>query len=376
LGLAFNSMRQALTAALRQSEERLARVLDTAHEAFVGMDAAGRIVDWNPLAEKTFGWSREEALGRLLAETIIPERYRDSHRRGLERFLETGEGPVLNRRFEITGLHREGHEFPIELAIWPLRWRDGYLFHAFLHDITERKRTEQSLAEKSAQLEAANRELEAFSYSVSHDLRAPLRSIDGFSRVLQEDFEGKLGVDGGDALQRIRAATQRMGQLIDDLLNLARISRAELRPSRVDLSEVARDLVKDFQRDRHSPKGAEVIVAEGVVANGDPQLLRIVLENLIGNALKFTSKTAGARIDFGWRQDEGRSVYFVRDNGAGFEMAYAAKLFGAFQRLHAADEFPGTGIGLATVQRIIHRHGGNVWAEGAAGKGATFSFTL
>jgi PAS domain S-box-containing protein len=249
LALAFDSMRQALVAAMRRSEERLARVLDTAHEAFVGMDAAGHIVDWNPLAEKTLGWSREEVLGRSLADTIIPERYREPHRRGLARFLESGEGPALNRRFEMTALHRDGHEFPIELVIWPRRWRDGYLFNALLHDISDRKRAEQSLAQKSGELEAANRELEAFSYSVSHDLRAPLRSIDGFSRVLQEDFEGKLGADGEDALRRIRTAAQRMGLLIDDLLKLARVSRAELRRVSVDLSEMARGLMSEFQTD-------------------------------------------------------------------------------------------------------------------------------
>jgi PAS domain S-box-containing protein len=373
LALAFNKMGQALSAKLQQGEESLARVLDTAQEAFVAIDAAGRIVDWNPLAEKTFGWSRQEVMGRLLTETIIPERYREPHSRGLARFLETGDGPVLNRRFEITALHREGREFPVELLIWPQRWKDGYLFSALLHDITERKRAEQSMAEKNVQLEVANRELEAFSYSVSHDLRAPLRSIDGFSRLLQEDYEGKLGAAGEDALRRIRAATQRMGDLIDDLLGLARVSRAELGRTTVDLSELARDLMKDFRR---GEPHVEVIVAGGASADGDPRLLRIALENLIGNAFKFASKKADPRVEFGWRQDGARTVYFVRDNGAGFEMAYAAKLFGAFQRLHAADEFPGTGIGLATVQRIIHRHGGSVWAEGTVGEGATFSFTL
>ena len=226
-----------------------------------------------------------------------------------------------------------------------------------------------------AALEASNKELDAFSYSVSHDLRAPLRSIDGFSQVLQEEFEGRLSADGEDALRRIRGATQRMGQLIDDLLKLSTVTRAELRRERVDLSEMARSVGLEFSQ-RKPKRQVEVRIADGAVVEADPRLLRIVIENLMDNAFKFTSKRADARIEFGTREDDGRAVYFVRDNGVGFDMAYVGKLFGAFQRLHSAVEFPGTGIGLATVQRIIHRHGGSVRAVGAPGEGATFSFTL
>ena len=233
----------------------------------------------------------------------------------------------------------------------------------------------EELHRKVVQLEAANSELEAFSYSVSHDLRAPLRSIDGFSQVLQEESGDRLGADGEDALRRIRGAARHMGQLIDDLLKLSKVTRAELHRERVDLSEMARSVALELSR-REPRRQAEVRIADGAVIEADPRLLRIVIENLMDNAFKFTSKRADARIEFGTREDDGRAVYFVRDNGVGFDMAYAGKLFGAFQRLHSTVEFPGTGIGLATVQRIVHRHGGSVRAEGAPGEGATFSFTL
>jgi PAS domain S-box-containing protein len=234
---------------------------------------------------------------------------------------------------------------------------------------------EQRVIERTAQLETANQELEAFSYSVSHDLRAPLRSIDGFSRILMKDFAGKLDDDGQDSFRRIRAATQRMGQLIDDLLELSRVTRAELRRERVDLSALARAVVEDLRR--HEPgRSAEVVVAEGVVAVGDPHLLRAVMENLLGNAWKFTSKCAHARIEFGAVQQEGQTTYFVRDDGAGFDPTYAEKLFGTFQRLHSTTDFPGTGVGLATVQRIVRRHGGRVWADGNVNQGAIFHFNL
>jgi len=231
------------------------------------------------------------------------------------------------------------------------------------------------VVERTIQLEAANRELEAFSYSVSHDLRAPLRGIDGFSQALLEDYADTLDDQGRDYLRRVRSATQRMAGLIDDLLNLSRITRGELRREAVDLSAQARSVAEQL-RQAQPERQVEFHIADGLTAEGDPRLLRIALENLLGNAWKFTGKTDPAVIEFGLRRERGEAIYFVRDNGAGFDMAYAGKLFGAFQRLHDVREFEGTGIGLATVQRIIRRHGGRVWAEGESGHGATFHFTL
>ncbi len=206
-------------------------------------------------------------------------------------------------------------------------------------------------------------------------MRAPLRSIDGFSQALLEVYTNKLDEQGQDYLRRVRAASQRMGQLIDDLLALSRVTRSEMRREEVDLSALAQVVAAELQHSQPE-RQVEFVIAPGVVVNGDAGLLRVVLENLLGNAWKFTGKKAQARIEFGVSEHNGKPTYFIRDNGAGFNLAYADRLFGAFQRLHSGEEFSGTGVGLATVQRIIHRHGGKVWAQGEVEQGATFHFTL
>jgi light-regulated signal transduction histidine kinase (bacteriophytochrome) len=234
---------------------------------------------------------------------------------------------------------------------------------------------ERRVAARTAALEGANHELEAFSYSVSHDLRAPLRSIDGFSHALVTEYGDKLDAEGQRYLERIRAATRRMAGLIDDLLNLARITRAELRWTSVDLSALAGQVAAELHR--HDPERTTPIhIAAGVASRGDARLLTIVLENLLGNAWKFTGKHAAAEIWFDEQRRDGRTVYCVRDSGAGFDMKYADKLFAPFHRLHGATEYDGVGVGLATVQRIIARHGGQIWAEAEVDRGATFFFTL
>jgi len=224
-------------------------------------------------------------------------------------------------------------------------------------------------------LQAVNKDLESFCYSVSHDLRAPLRAIDGFSCLLLERYASALDAQGQHYLQRVREGTVHMGQLIEDMLSLSRATLSEMHPRPVDLSAMAHNVIDPLQATTPD-RQVEFVIAPAVQAEGDANLLRLVLDNLIGNAWKFTSKAPLARIEFGQTQQNGEVVYFVRDNGAGFDMAYVHKLFGAFQRLHAGAEFEGTGIGLATVRRIVSRHGGRVWAEGAVGKGATFFFTL
>ena len=233
----------------------------------------------------------------------------------------------------------------------------------------------ETRAELVRDLEHKNRELESFSYAVSHDLRAPLRRIDSFSRAILESQGDTLDESGRRYLDRVREASQQMSQLIDDVLYLSRVTRADLREQDVDLSSLAQLILTRLQESEPARK-VEVKVRPGVVVTGDGQLLRIALENLIENAWKFTSKQAESRIEFGVTQASGEPTYFIRDNGAGFNMTYVDRLFGPFQRLHAHGDFPGSGIGLATVQRIIHRHGGRVWAEGLVGQGATFQFTL
>jgi len=288
------------------------------------------------------------------------------------------------RRFR----RKSGENIWAQVSATPVFNKDGIYEGSFgmVTDTTERKLAEGEIRklnqdlekrvdQRTAQLETANRELEAFAYSVSHDLRAPLRGIDGFSQLLLEQHNDQLDDKAKGYLGRVRGGAQRMAQLIDDLLNLSRVSRSEMTIQRVDLSQVARKVAEELQA-TNPRRDVRFEIQGGVEAVGDGRLLRIVLENLLGNAWKYTSKHLSARIEFGMRnQSEGR-VFFVRDDGAGFDMQYVHKLFGAFQRLHTSTDFPGTGIGLATVQRIINRHGGNVWAEGREEQGATFYFSI
>lgn len=242
-------------------------------------------------------------------------------------------------------------------------------------DITERRKDAAALKSAKEAAEAANHELEAFSYSVAHDLRAPLRAIDGFSQALEEDCAGQLDADGKSHLRRVRASTREMSQLIDGLLGLSRLTRGDIVRQQIDLSRIAEESGAKL-REAYPLQAVELVIRPGLLADGDARLVKAALDNLLGNAWKFSSKRADPRVEFGSKIEEDHTVYFVRDNGAGFDQAYADKLFGAFQRLHGASEFEGSGIGLATVQRIVRRHGGRVWAEGEVGRGATFYFTL
>jgi PAS domain S-box-containing protein len=378
--------RRRVEAALRQSEARKAAILETALDGVITMDHEGKIIEFSPAAEKLFGFTSADVVGRAVADTLIPPALREPHRRGLEHYLTTGQGPVLNRRLELSALRADQTEFPVELAITRIGNDEPPLFTGFVRDITERKQAEAQIRalnvdlegrvlERTAQLEAAMRELEAFSYSVSHDLRAPLRQIDGFAQALLEDYADRLDDEGRQDLRWIRGGTQRMGHLIDDLLKLSRITRAELHHESVDLSAVAQEVAAEL-RQVDPDRKVQVQIAPNLVVMGDPGPLRVALENLLGNAWKFTRGKFHAHIEFGTAPCEGGVGFYVHDNGVGFDMSYADKLFGAFQRLHSEAEFEGTGIGLATVQRIVHRHGGRVWADGAVGEGATIWFTL
>lgn len=501
--------------ALRESEARVRAVLDSALSAVVVINVDGAIIDWNARAEKMFGWSRAEALGLNLADSIIPHRYREGHNRGMRHYLATGAGPVLNRSLEMSALRRDGSEFPVELSINPLRtgdvvtfcgfvtditerkhaedqikttlkevsdlkaamdehaivaitnpqgrityvndkfcaiskysreeligqdhrivnsghhpskfirnlwttiargqvWhgeicnraKDGsaywvdttivpfldahgkpYQYVAIRADITERKRAEEELgrlnrelearvASRTAQLETANQELEAFSYSVSHDLRAPLRHIDGFSSMLASRAIGSLDEKSRHYLTTISEAARRMGQLIDDLLTFSRIGRAELHHATFNLNQLVEDVRKTLPPDPNAPP-IDWKIDPLPDVQGDAALVRQVFANLIDNAVKYSRKNPHPRIEIGClATPPGEIGVFVRDNGAGFDMKYANKLFGVFQRLHSSAEFEGTGVGLANVRRIVQRHGGRIWAEAKVDEGATFSFTL
>jgi light-regulated signal transduction histidine kinase (bacteriophytochrome) len=258
---------------------------------------------------------------------------------------------------------------------------EGYVY-AVVEDITERKQSElhilelnQALELRRAELEAANKELEAFSYSVSHDLRAPLRAIDGFSQAILEDYQDRLDSTGQDYLRRLRAAAQRMGHLIDDMLQLSRITRADLVVAEVDLSAMAIDIATELTQ-REPQRVVDFRISPDLITMGDAQLLRIALTNLFENAWKFTARREISIITFASRDEDQGPIYFIQDNGVGFDMAYVNKLFQAFQRLHDAREFPGTGIGLAIVHRVIQKHGGKIWAQAEPESGATFYFSL
>lgn len=353
---------------------------------FLCLPAPGWPVEYVSESVSQWGYAKEDFLsGKLGYLDVIPP----EERKKIADLVETKAREGMDYLWE---------EHRFIKADGKTIWINGYMhvvrdtrgnvirYHGYFLDITPRKALEEKLKEvnrtleekvalRTQELEALNKELEAFAYSVSHDLRAPLRAIDGFSQALLEDYEAKLDEEGKDDLRRVRSATQKMAQLIDDILVLSRVGRRELRLEKVNLSAMAEELAREL-RESDPQRQVQWVIAPGVEVMADGELLRIAMSNLIGNAWKYTSKKEKARIEFGVLDGEGRKVYFIRDNGAGFDMRYVNKLFVPFQRLHSASEFPGTGVGLATAQRVIRRHQGSIWAEGRAGEGATFYFTL
>ncbi len=358
----------------KQIEDELRRqaaLLDLAHDAILVRDLQSKVVYWNRGAEETYSWSAKEAVGRLvheLLQTRFPVPLPDIE----AAFLQNGEWEG-----ELQHFTHEGRSIVVA-SRWSLqRDRNGAPANILEinRDISDRKQLEDSLRQRTLELENSVAELEAFSYSVSHDLRAPLRSVDGFSQILLEDYRDEVDAEGQDYLRRIRVASQNMGQLIDALLQLSRVMRSELAREPVDLSLLALSTAALIQKAEPS-RQVRLHIANGLQARGDRRLLGVALQNLLQNAWKFTARNPDPNIEFGSTQKDGTTAYYVRDNGIGFDMTYVGKLFTPFQRLHAREQFEGTGIGLATVQRIIKRHGGRVWAEGAVGKGATFYFSL
>lgn len=371
-------------------------------EGLYQLDENGRLVYLNPAGERMLGYSLTEIRGRKMHDLIHSHQPESDDSPGkeclLQRVLQDGESQYEHQDYF---RRADGSSIPVEYTSSPLVV-NGQITGVVLsfRDISERKHAEakerrarweieaksteiarlnaeleQRVRLRTAELETSNRELEAFSYSVSHDLRAPLRSIDGFSHILLEEHGDELDADARHCLSRVRAASQHMGQLIDALLQLSRVTRADMQRETVDLSALAQTIV-DGLKQTAPARQIQVCIAPGLHASGDPRLLQVALQNLLGNAFKFTSKQERAEIQFGSLQQDGSTVFYVRDNGAGFQMEYANKLFGAFQRLHGVSEFEGTGIGLATVQRIVRRHGGRIWGEGEPDRGATFYFTL
>ena len=367
-------VRKLAEAGLRESERILQSLVNSAAAGIISVDDDGMVQSINPAAETLFGYRPDEIVGRSVS-TLMTTSYRDEQSSTLSNHERTAESTIIDASRELEAIRKDGTVFPIELAVGEV-WSGGRKsFTGIITDVTERKLAEEERANHALALEAANKELEAFSYSVSHDLRAPLRSINGFSQALLDDCSDELGESGRHYLHRVKASSERMAELIDDLLQLSRITRSEMKREHVDLSAIAGSIAAAAQRSQPE-RQVQFDIAEGLADQGDGRLLLVVLENLLSNSWKFTAKQPQGQIEFGSEWFDGVPAYFVRDNGAGFDMAYSGKLFGAFQRLHPVSEFEGTGVGLAIVQRVIHRHGGEVWAESAVGQGATFYFTL
>ncbi len=492
---------------LEQSEKQIATIIEAAPDSVIVIKSNSEVVRWNDEAERTLGWRSEEAVGKYLYDLIIPHRFRDAHKKGLHRFLQTGEGPVLNRRIELPALRRDGTEVQMEFSISPVKMKDEYYFISFLRDITQRKEMEKararliSIIESSPdfigfadakttailyinragrkmcgigpdenasnykianvhpdwtnkllretalpvavekgfwygecaflntknkkeipvlmslhahksetgepeifstisrditekkqkddeiielnkdlgltvdQLQVVNKELESFSYSVSHDLRAPLRAIHGYAKILSEDYSSGLDDDAKHMIKAIMNNSVKMAQLIDELLSFSRLGRKELQKTRVDMKDLAESALREVKEFMPGGK-AHVKIQPLLPAEADYSLMNHVFVNLISNAIKFSSGREHPEVEIGSYKKDDENVYFVKDNGVGFDMQYYNKLFGVFQRLHTRDEFEGTGVGLAIVKRIISKHGGKVWADSKPDKGATFYFTL
>jgi PAS domain S-box-containing protein len=351
---------------------RLAAIVDSSDDAIIGKTLEGVITSWNESAHRIFGYTAAEIVGRPVALLIPADRANEEP--SIREKLARGERV---EHFDTIRLHKDGREIHVSVAMSPVRDSAGVLIGAskIARDITERRRADEALRRAKETAEAAIRELEAFSYSVAHDLRAPLRGMSGFAHVLHATYHDKLDADGQDWLQEIVLNARKMGSLIDALLSLGRLTRNEPRLEPVDLSALVHTTARQLSA-TEPDRAVQWVVAEHLTEELDPDLARALIENLVGNAWKFTGRLPLARIEFGTTPRDGSRAYFVRDNGAGFDMAFASKLFGHFQRLHSVDEFPGTGIGLATVQRIVHRHGGIAWAEGVVDGGATFWFSF
>ena len=378
--------------ALKTSEKRVRAIINNATDAFLGMDRHGLVTEWNASAEQTFGWKREEILGKTIKDTIIPHHMREAHFKGLARYLQTGEGPVLNRRLELSALHKEGREFPIEICISEVDAEDGAAFFAFVHDISERKRNEDAirtakeqlehrvqertseLTEQTLELTRSNEELARFAYVSSHDLKEPLRVVSLHTQLLGARHGDQLNAEAKECIRTVVEGATRMQKLIDGLLVYARVGRSEESLATVDCTGLLGRVVANLQASI-SEAGGEVKHGLLPVVEAREAQLTQVFQNLISNAIKFHGESPPL-IEVGSKELESEYQFSVRDCGIGIDPEYQKKIFEIFQRLHGRETYPGTGIGLSVCKKIIELHGGRIWVESEEGRGATFFFTL
>jgi PAS domain S-box-containing protein len=365
----------------KEEEQKFRNLLESAPDAMVIVDRDGLVQIINAQTERLFGYSREELIGKPV-ELLMPQRFHAQHVGHRDRYSESPRPREMGVGLELSGRRKDGTEFPIEISLSPFKTQGGTFISSAIRNVSDRRHAEEEirklnsvLRDRVAELNAVNKELESFSYSVSHDLRAPLRHIDGFARILKEEYAGELSQDGVRYLDRVLDAANHMGHLVDDLLNLARIGRREIARQRVQLEDVVREAIAELPPETPE-RNIEWLIEPLAYAECDPGLMKLAFSNLLSNSAKFTRTREHAVIEVGECESRGAPAYFVRDNGVGFDPRYADKLFGVFQRLHRQEDFEGTGIGLATVQRIIRRHGGEIWAESHPDCGATFFFTL
>lgn len=365
---------QKTAEALKRAEEQVRLIIDTAYDAFIRIDGAGRITDWNRAAEIVFGWSRDEVVGKPMAEVIIPLQDREAHRLGFQRFLLTGVGPFLNKRVELTALHRQGHGFPVEATIWPSRTGEDWTFNAFVRDITARRRAEKELSRRAEEIERSSIDLDQFARVASHDLQEPLRSISSYVQLLHQRYGGKLDRDAEEFIRFASEGAARMQRIIEDLLTYTQVDRQARPAEPTELAAAVDDALAEL-RTATTSSGASVTMGDLPTLKVDRGQIALVFRHLLDNAIKFRGgRTPQIRITAERKGDDWH--IHVKDNGIGFDQSFAERLFAIFQRLHGRTEYPGTGIGLAICKKVISRHRGRIWADSRSGEGSTFSFSL
>jgi PAS domain S-box-containing protein len=366
--------KEKVSEALKRAEEQIRLVIDTAYDAFIRIDGAGLITEWNRAAEIVFGWSRADVLGKPMSEVIIPLQDREAHRLGFQRFLLTGVGPFLNKRVELTALHQEGHGFPVEATIWPSRTGEEWAFNAFIRDITARRRAEKELSRRAEEISRSSIDLDQFARVASHDLQEPLRSISSYVQLLHQRYGGKLDRDAEEFIRFASEGAARMQRIIEDLLMYTQVDRQARPAEYTDLASAVEEALAGL-RTAVTTSGASVTLGDLPTLRIDRAQIALVFRHLLDNAIKFRSESMPqVRI---WAERKGDDWHIhVKDNGIGFDPEFAERLFAIFQRLHGRTEYPGTGIGLAICKKIVSRHRGRIWADSRSGEGSTFSFSL